>query len=358
LGSVLAGADLDRPIAEHMCAPLISLPPDALAADAAVLMARRRIRHIPVLEQNRLLGMVSERDLYGLQRVSLGSIERQLAQAHTADDFAEAAARIRQLSINLLAQGLAAEPLARLTSTLWDRLTAQLLAQHLGPLRQRGIQMAWLVFGSEGRQEQTFATDQDNGIVFVAPEGYSAADVGEQLLPVCKVVNEILDHCGISLCQGGIMAMNPACNLSLAQWQARFSAWVDEGDVDRLLAASIYFDFRAIWGDEALADALHATLQARILERPRFLWLLTRNALKHEPPLGWIRDFVTQRHDGQAVIDLKAAGTVFFVDAARILALAAGVRVVATCERLRQAGEVLALPKQRVDSWINAFQFL
>lgn len=358
LGTVLSGADLDSPISVHMCAPLRSLPPDALAADAAVLMARYRIRHIPVLEQNRLLGMVSERDLYGLQRVSLGSIERQLEQARTPGDFAEAAARIRQLSINLLAQGLAAEPLARLTSTLLDRLTAQLLALHLEPLRRSGIKMAWLVFGSEGRQEQTFATDQDNGIVFIAPEGQSEESVRDRLLPLCREVNEILDRCGISLCKGGIMAMNPACNLSLAQWQARFGAWVDGGDAEDLLAATIYFDFRVIWGDESLGDALHTTLQARIRERPRFLWLLARNALRFEPPLGLIREFVTQKHDGRAVIDLKTAGTVFFIDAARILALAAGVRSVATSERLRQAGELLDLPKKRVDSWINAFQFL
>lgn len=358
LRTVLAGVDLSTPMSGHMHAPLVSLPPEALATDAAILMANRRIRHIPVVAQQRLVGMVSERDLYGLQRVSLGSIERQLETASQPDEFAAAMAQIHRLTINLLAQGLAAEPLARLTSTLFDRLTVRLLAQYLAPLAAEGIGLCWVVFGSEGRQEQTLVTDQDNGLIFSVPPGQTADAVRARLLPVCAQINQLLAHCGITLCKGGIMAMNAACCLSLKEWQQRFTDWIDGGEPDSLLAASIFFDFRPLWGDESLSEALDQTLRARIRERPRFLWLMTRNALRHEPPLGLIRDFVTQKHHGESVLDLKAAGTVFFVDAARILALAAGIRPTATSERLRQAGGALGLPAKRVDSWINAFQFL
>ncbi|MBV1775041.1 CBS domain-containing protein [Burkholderiaceae bacterium DAT-1] len=358
LRTVLSQADLNAPISQYMNSPLISLSPDALATDAALSMAQHRIRHIPVIEQGRLLGMVSERDLFGLQRVSLGSIERQLEQADSPETYAVVAEQIRQLGVNLLAQGLAAEPLARLTATLHDRLSARIIEQHLEPLRAQGMQLTWLVFGSEGRQEQTLATDQDNGLIFSCPTGESADVIRTTLLPVCATINHILDRCGIPLCKGNIMAMNPACCLSLDEWENQFASWVDDGTPDSLLAASIYFDFRPIWGDDVLAEALFASMQARIRERPRFLWMLTRNALLHEPPLGLIRDFVTQQHEGHAVIDLKAAGTVFFVDAARIFALAAGIRISATTERLRQAGAILNIAASRIESWIDAFQYL
>jgi signal-transduction protein with cAMP-binding, CBS, and nucleotidyltransferase domain len=96
--------------------------------------------------------------------------------------------------------------------------------------------------GSEGRQEQTLASDQDNGLIF-AGSGDAVA-VREQLLPMALRINEALDACGFPLCTGQVMASNPQWCLDLHEWRQRFAGWIIEGDPQALLNASIFFDLR------------------------------------------------------------------------------------------------------------------
>lgn len=56
-------AALDAPVAEVMTVPAISVTPDQPVIAALSLMTRRRIRHLPVLDGDRLVGFVSIGDL-------------------------------------------------------------------------------------------------------------------------------------------------------------------------------------------------------------------------------------------------------------------------------------------------------
>ena len=232
-----------------------------------------------------------------------------------------------------------------------------MLAQHLVELvaaeqgRDLG-QACWLAFGSEGRSEQTIATDQDNGLIFASedPERDRPA-----WLVFGRAVNAALDACGYPLCKGGIMAGQPACSLRQSEWLARFSAWIDHGSPQDLLHASIFFDMRALAGDAALLAPLAQRVAERVRATPRFLHQLTVNALARRPPLNWLGQ---ASPDGEGGLDLKLQGAALFVDAARILALAHGVAATGTRERLQGAGQALGLQPQEYDSWIGAFEFL
>ncbi|PCD04571.1 hypothetical protein COC42_10065 [Sphingomonas spermidinifaciens] len=64
-------AALDRPVAELMTAPPISVGPAESVIGALALMTQRRIRHLPVIEGGRLIGFVSIGDLvkYRIERI-------------------------------------------------------------------------------------------------------------------------------------------------------------------------------------------------------------------------------------------------------------------------------------------------
>lgn len=64
-------AALDRPVSELMTAPPISVTPRETVIGALALMTRRRIRHLPVVEEGRLVGFVSIGDLvkYRIERI-------------------------------------------------------------------------------------------------------------------------------------------------------------------------------------------------------------------------------------------------------------------------------------------------
>ena len=80
------GTDLDAVnVGDVMTTELLTAPADAQVLDVAKLMGERRVRHLPVVEGEHLLGMVGIRDI-------LGSLVEKLWSSHdqAAHDTARA----------------------------------------------------------------------------------------------------------------------------------------------------------------------------------------------------------------------------------------------------------------------------
>ncbi|MBK6470166.1 MAG: CBS domain-containing protein [Betaproteobacteria bacterium] len=346
---------LTTPIAEVMSTPLQTLTTEHTLQDAALVMARHGIRHLPVTEGGRVVNIVSERDLFALQRLSLKQLSTQIRAAPDVDTLRHLAGEIRALARNLLGQGVQARQTTELISHLNDVLTERLV---LMLAARRGMDMGqacWLAFGSEGRGEQTVATDQDNGLVFASRD---PATDRPQWLALARDVNEALDACGYPLCKGQVMASNPECCLTADEWHARFSHWIEHGAPEDLLKASIYFDLRPLCGNAALAQALQAMPAREAARVPRFLKQLAGNTLRYRVPLNWRGAFETQTVDGREMLDLKLHGTAIFVDAARLFALAQGLPVLGTRARLEAAAPGMRVAAREGEAWVSAFEFL
>ncbi len=353
---ILAGFDLDRPIGELMTANPHQLSATASAYDAALEMATHGVRHLLVTDaEGRLKGVVSERDLFSLQRISLRQIRAGIENADDVESLQRASKDIRQLALNLIAQGIGAEQLTQFISALNDALTRRIIDLAAERHDLFGIDYGWFAFGSEGRHEQTLSTDQDNGIIWVCPELQEREPIRLRLIEFAKEVNESLAACGFPLCKGNIMASNPELCLTVGEWKSRFGAWIREPDPQALLNASIFFDFRVLYGNERLGDQLRAWLNKVVRGNSAFLRLMAANALQVMPPLGRIRDFVVE-DDG--CIDLKKSGARLFVDVARILALRTGVDSSSTVQRLRQASVKMGVSGDEVAAMIDGFHFI
>lgn len=353
---VLPGTSLDTPISQLMTPNPVFLAPSDHAFEAAMLMAQRGFRHILVVDKHRLVGVVSEKDLFSLQRVGVTRISSNIRAAESLLPLQAAAGDIRQLAHNMLAQGVTAEQLTQIISTLNDLLTSRIIELQLArnPEAAR-IPFCWLALGSEGRLEQTLNTDQDNGIIFAIPEGINANTARQVLLPFAKQVNDDLDACGFPLCSGQVMASNPKWCLSLAEWKSTFDNWIDHGDPVALLNATIFFDFRPLYGAEHLSETLRAWLREEARKNSRFLHQMAANALRNRPPLGMVRDFVTGKGN---TLDLKLNGITPFIDAARIYSLAHGITETNTLQRLRAIAEPLHMKRQDAEAYCDAFVFI
>lgn len=352
---VLPRVPLDAPIGRVMSSPVLTLQARDSIGAAMLLMAERAIRHVPVMSDGHVVGVVTERDLFALQRRSLRQIGDSIRQARGVGELRVAARDIRDWSLSLVAQGISPGFVTRLISRLNDQLSVRLIglvAERRGVPLQR---ICWLSMGSEGREEQTIATDQDNGLI---------VDDGLQfdrdaLLAFAREVNDGLDACGYPLCKGGIMASNPKWCLPLSQWQALFDGWIDRGDPKSLLNANIFFDFRPLAGDTTLAGALRDRVTRRAAETPRFLKQMSDNALRNGPPHSWTAGLLeTLFTREEALIDLKMNGTAPFVDGARVLALAGSVRETGTAERFQALAAAGRLLQDEVRGWVDSFQFL
>lgn len=355
----LPRSDLDAPVSTVATPIRWTAPAHAPALHAAMLMARHGVRHIPVTRDERLVGLVSEGRLYALQAGGLRQVAATIRAADGPDGLRDAGRRIRELAASLAEQGSDPIELTRVVSGLTDAVTARAIALARAAHPPPAVRWCWIALGSEGREEQTLATDQDNGLVFEPPAGADVESLAAAFVPFAAEVNRLLDAAGYPLCRGGVMAGNPQWCLSLAAWRARFADWITHAQPHALLNAAIFFDFRAVDGDASLAATLRVWLVDAVGDDTRFLFLMTRNALDNGPPLGVIRDFVLAgggEHPG--TLDLKVNGVQPFVEAARILALAHGVAAVGTVERLRGAARAMGVAELECDGWVEAFRFL
>ena len=151
------------------------------------------------------------------------------------------------------------------------------------------------------------------------------------------------------------MARNPDLCLPLAAWRDRFAGWIDNPHEQALLQASIFFDFRAIVGNEMLAQSLREALTQRASRGRLFLYHMARNALETTPPLGLLREFAL---DSDGKLDLKKSGARIITDAARVFALTYGIGATNTVQRLRLAGPRMNAPTQESEAAVSAFDFL
>ena len=348
----LAQVPLEEPISRVMVHPVLTLTTEHTAQDAAMLMSRHGIRHVPVTDQGIAIGMVSERDLFAMQRQSLKSVSTALRSAKDVQSLQVSARDISHLARSLLGQGVQARQLTAMISHLNDVLTGRLLqlkaAEHGVDLQR----LCWLSLGSEGRDEQTIATDQDNAIILAND---TSDEIRETIRAFAYDVNLALDACGYPLCRGGIMAGEAACCLTLDEWLQRFTSWVAQGSPQDLLNASIYFDFRPLAGDLALASTLSASVIKAASSTPRFLKQMALNALTRNAPLNWRGAIDT---DDKGMLDLKLQGTALFVDAARLYSLAHGISATNTRRRLETVGPLLQLPQTEYEAWVGGFEFL
>ena len=307
------------------------------------------------------MGVINERDLFALQRVSMRQVIEGLHAADSIDELKRAGDDIRRLTQNLLAQGVGAEPLTRTIASLNDALSRRAIELVLERHDLADVDWCWLALGSEGRGEQTFATDQDNALLFSAADDRRRPTRSASGCSRSRATStRALDALGFPLCTGNVMASNPELCLSTEEWKAKFLAWIRAADAAgaaqrqhrlRLPAALRRHDARAT----RCAHGSSAT-RRRI---PMFLRLMVQNALEVEPPLGLIRAFAVDDEAGvKGTLDLKARGTRLFVDCARVFALAHGIAETGTAARLRLAGERLHVEPRHVDATVEAFHFL
>lgn len=349
---VLPGVALDAPIGQVMVQPVQTLTATHTAQDAALLMSRLNIRHVPVTRDGVVVGIVSERDLFAIQRLSLQHISNAIRSATSIDALQKIAPDVRRFAQRLLGQGVQSRQLTSLVSHLNDVLTQRILEVLCEQHDLSHAQACWIALGSEGREEQTIATDQDNALIL-------SDDVDDatlsRWLALARQANETLDACGYPLCVGHIMASNPELCLRLRDWRARFEHWIGMGEPEDLLNASIFFDMRPLWGQQQLAHNLREVVTQQAPHKPRFLKLLAQAALQRTVPISWSGAIDT---DDEGYTDLKLRGTAIVVDAARLYSLAHGITATNTRERLQAIGERLGAKEREYESWIVGFEFL
>ncbi|GGY06243.1 DUF294 nucleotidyltransferase-like domain-containing protein [Paludibacterium paludis] len=351
---MLTSTPLTTPLSRVMRTDITLLPDRTLASEAVLHFAGGRARHLMVCDDAVLTGIVTEQDLYRLTRLDFHELLARLAASRDEEELIGIARDIRQLALVLLRQGMEADAVTRLVATLTDRLTGRLCELGFAGAEELGIRICWLAFGSEGRLEQTFASDQDNGLIIAVDEPAKLTEHRGWAMSRAREINAMLSRCGIPLCPQGTMAGADNHCLTVEEWQRAFGDWIHHPSPETIDTANGYFDLRAVWGDGLLADQLRERIQGDFHRTTRCIRGMADLVLRRRPPLGWMGRIQPSR----GLLDLKDDVARFFVDGARILALSASCPATRTLDRLAQASRILDLPERDAEAWADSFRFI
>lgn len=356
----MAQGDLDEPVVAVMTAAPPTLPADAPSHRATVLMTKRYARHVVLVDRDgRVNNLLSQADLFGLRGGGAETLAETVAQAADVQAMIKAADAVRRHGAELFQAGMGAEAICHWMSALNDLVSIRVIELIEDEFDLPPIPWCWTVFGSEGRLEQTFSTDQDNGIVFLPGSEEETDEARRIFVEFAQAVNKGLDSCGFRLCKGNIMAGNPSWCLSVEEWKRAFAGWMRVPEPEAVLHGTIFFDFRPLYGRQDLVDDLRSWLLPRAPEHTLFLRSLAEDALTCEPAIGWMGKFA---YDGGRehphTIDLKLHGARPFVDAARIWSLAHGVWATNTADRLRGAAQSMNRLSDETAAAVEAFHLI
>ncbi|UCF92251.1 MAG: cyclic nucleotide-binding/CBS domain-containing protein [Desulfobacterales bacterium] len=334
---------VDTAVAEVMSRPLRGISPQAYTFDALLEMSRHGIRYLPVVEEGRLRGIISDHDIKLETGSSPVGVVRDIEKSRSLEELIGTRTKIDNVRQMLLRQGGSIRKAVELITELNDRVTLKLLRLTEQAMADEGrgappAKYSWMALGSEGRREQTLRTDQDNALVCATEPGQDKGPVQKWFLTFAQRVVNGLARYGFPLCPGGIMASNPQWCLSEPEWRATFLGWVNDPSPETLRMASIFFDFRALYAGTGFLSDLRELLHAAIRKRPLFLRFLAKNSLYTRPPLGVLRQFIVEKSgEHKNKLDLKMRGLTPVVDAARVIALDLDIRPTNTLDRLEES---------------------
>lgn len=353
---VAAGLSVDYPARDIMTEGIETIEPDALMIQALMTMTRLHVHHLPVVKDDRLVGMLTATDLARHQSTNSAFIATDIRKAKGIDDLARASARLPDLQVQLATAGASALHIGEAVSCITDSITNRLLEMGEAELGAPPAPYVWMAAGSQARREQTSHSDQDNAMII--GDDMAAGD-DEYFARLAQYVSDGLNACGFIYCPGDAMATNPQWRQTLSDWRKDFTTWIEKPEPMALMLSSIFFDMRPVGGDVSLFDQLQHDILRKTKKNRIFIAYTASNALKHRPPIGFFRQFVLI-HGGEHddTFDIKHRGIVPITDLARTHALSEGLAPVNTTERLRAVGETPAMSEEMAENLEDALEFI
>ncbi len=363
-GKVVArGRDVNEPVMNIMSYPLMRIDARDYCFEAVLKMIKYNVHHLIVVSDGALAGIVTNHDLMVLQGTSPLLVAKDIESQQDIEGLAALSKRLYTVVGILLKQGARASNITRIISEISDRLVRKILEMAEKRFGRPPLQYCWVAFGSEGRKEQAFKTDQDNAIIFADPATtYEADEAKKYYSAFAAFVRDSLAQCGYPFCPDAHMASNPRWCRSLSAWKTYFSDWVAAPDIELGevgLNSLTFLDFRGVGGDFSLADQLRDYLGVMLRGQTSFVEYIADLAARNKPPLGFLKSVVVEKSgEHKDKLDLKVKGLAPIVGIVRVFALEAGIRETSTLERLDALKERNDDVAEYGEEIAHAFEFI
>ncbi len=357
---VAKGRDVQEPVKNIMGTSLIRVDARDYCFEVVLKMLRYNIHHVLVIKDGGLKGVITNHDLMMLQGTSPLSLTKDIENQQIVEGLVPVSKKTNNIVGLLLKEGAKASNITKVITEINDRLIKKVLEIAEKKFGPAPAPYCWIAFGSEGRKEQTFKTDQNNAIIYADPASDRQAEEAKRYFGAFTMfVRDGLITCGFPLSSADRMASNPRWRQPLKAWKGHFSTLVSTATPDAVRNTAAFFDFRPLYGEAALSEALHDFLLPFLRDQKVFLGYLANMAVKNTPPVGFLKSFVVEKSgEHKDEFNLRMKGIAPLVDGIRLFALEKGVRETSTLERIEMLRGRHPLVDEYADELEHAFEFL
>jgi PAS domain S-box-containing protein len=347
---------LDNPAYLIMSSPVFYISENTSKLDAIRICEEKRIDHLITRNESEdITGVFKTSDAYKTLINSYSFLNANILKAETTEELKLCYNSLLMLLKPLIQSEIAVKYITKITASFSDAVIKRIIELTIIETVPPPVNFSFICMGSEGRKEDTLFTDQDNAIVFRDVPKEQEISVSEYFIKLGERVCDSLNYIGYSYCKGNIMAKNPQWCKPLSAWERYFRNWITTPEAQNLLDASVFFDFRNIYGDESITESLRKTVSGSVKDNPLFLYHLAFNTSNTKPQHISSGNILSDRNAD--LIDLKSAVSPIIMFA-RTYSLQNNIRHTNTIERLTALKEKNIISAKTIDEIIFTYNYL
>lgn len=328
------GMDLgSTPVSRIMSQTPTTLSPDDSIYRALSILSAKKFKHLPLVEHDRVAGIVTLRQLLKLKYPEPLFLVEQIGNSTCWQDLKKIRATMPELAASKLSMGIRAADIVTMISLVNQdihRRWMEIVRQNLGP---PPAPFCLYVTGSHGRGENLLTPDQDHGMVIAdSDQGFQYSNY---FIELSAAFSDGLEKIGFPLCTGYVMCTNPIWRKSLHEWQIQFHYWVLRQVRELGRFATVLFDASPVYGERPLFEKMMANAFRELDNHHELLQVMKEEEERHRVPTGFFGRFLTEKtgvHKGE--LDIKRSGLLFVIEGVRILALKHAIRHTSTLKRI------------------------
>jgi PAS domain S-box-containing protein len=348
--------NLDNPAYLIMSSPIVYVSENTSVLEAIRICEEKKINHLVARnESDEITGILKTNDIYKILINSHSFFIADIRKSETNEELKQCYNNLQLLLKPLIKSEVSVKFITKITASFSDAVIKRIIELTINEIGQPPVIFSFFCLGSEGRQEDTLFTDQDNAIVYEDVPKEQENDVTEYFIKLGERVCNSLNYIGYSFCKGNIMAKNPQWSKPLSIWEKYFTDWITTPEPQNLLDASVFFDFRTVYGDETFTERLREIISGSIKDNPIFLYHLAYNTFNTKPQHISSGNILSDRNAD--IIDLKSAVTPFIMFA-RTYSLQNNIWCSNTIERLTALKEKHIIGGNTIDEIVFAYNFL
>ncbi len=279
---VARGIELSADAGTIMTRDPVSIPRSAYYYDAISLIFTKGIKHLPVVEDSKVVGIVTLSDLLRKKNENVMKTIQKIEQADM-DSLPQVKKAIYEVIDTLIKDRIPILTTFEIITRLYDRLVCRIVELSIKNLQEKGKQkpcdFAFYQMGSSGRGEQFMLTDQDHFLVYENHREEASAYFEE----LGREITSNMEAAGYARCKGLMMCSEQKWRGSLAVWEDRLLKWRLQSTNDNLLLAQNFFSYRLITGSEKLHQKFEELIAEQMKRSRIFLYRLAQ--LEKENPI-------------------------------------------------------------------------